>query len=144
MWMNAIPSAALLIAGVAGDGTGAGLARGQLFKIGVGGAALWLCGLPTGVGPTGRLYSLTFRAGAAFGGNGAGSAANGCCRRYSSQGGGRVFDRLQMIVNRLGAFDLAWQPGIPFYWHGCRKAGEYTLPDGEGKACWCERRINMQ
>jgi DNA-binding transcriptional MocR family regulator len=25
-------------------------------------------------------------------------------------------DRMQIIVNRLGAFDLGWQPGIPFAW----------------------------
>ena len=25
-------------------------------------------------------------------------------------------DRLQLLVNRLGAFDLAWQPGMPFAW----------------------------
>lgn len=25
-------------------------------------------------------------------------------------------DRLNMMVNRLGAFDLAWQPGMPFAW----------------------------
>lgn len=26
--------------------------------------------------------------------------------------------RLQALVNRLGAFDLAWQPGVPFVWLG--------------------------
>jgi DNA-binding transcriptional MocR family regulator len=25
-------------------------------------------------------------------------------------------DRLQVLVNHLGAFDLAWQPGVPFVW----------------------------
>jgi len=25
-------------------------------------------------------------------------------------------DRLQLMVNRLGAFDLSWQPGMPFAW----------------------------
>jgi DNA-binding transcriptional MocR family regulator len=25
-------------------------------------------------------------------------------------------ERLQMLVNRLGAFDLSWQPGVPFVW----------------------------
>ena len=25
-------------------------------------------------------------------------------------------ERLQILVNRLGAFDLAWQPGVPFVW----------------------------
>lgn len=31
-------------------------------------------------------------------------------------------ERLQMVVNRIGAFDLAWQPGMPFAW--------LTLPQG--------------
>ncbi len=25
-------------------------------------------------------------------------------------------ERLQMLVNHLGAFDLGWQPGVPFVW----------------------------
>ncbi len=29
---------------------------------------------------------------------------------------GEYGDRLQAIVNALGAFDLAWQPGLPFVW----------------------------
>ncbi len=33
-------------------------------------------------------------------------------------------ERLQIVVNRLGAFDLSWQPGLPFVWlqlpHGWR------------------------
>lgn len=73
---------------------------------------------PTGMGETGRLaaqhafFALSrplaemalelFRSG----------AAQDIRRKVHAE----FSDRLQMIVNRLGAFDLAWQPGIPFAW----------------------------
>ncbi|MES2667273.1 MAG: PLP-dependent aminotransferase family protein [Pseudomonadota bacterium] len=44
--------------------------------------------------------------------------------------------RLAIMVNRLGAFDLGWQPGLPFVWlrlpQGWRASTFTRMADGEG------------
>lgn len=45
-------------------------------------------------------------------------------------------ERLQLLVNRLGAFDLAWQPGMPFAWlnlpQGWRASTFTRMAEDEG------------
>lgn len=45
-------------------------------------------------------------------------------------------ERLQAMVNRLGAFDLAWQPGVPFVWLrmplGWRASAFTRMAEAEG------------
>lgn len=45
-------------------------------------------------------------------------------------------ERLQLVVNRLGAFDLSWQPGMPFAWlrlpQGWRASSFSRLAEDEG------------
>ncbi len=45
-------------------------------------------------------------------------------------------DRLQSLVNALGAFDLTWQPGLPFAWlrlpSGWRASTFARMAEGEG------------
>jgi DNA-binding transcriptional MocR family regulator len=41
---------------------------------------------------------------------------SGAARRMRAQGLADLEDRLRSVVNRLGAFDLAWQPGLRFVW----------------------------
>ena len=45
-------------------------------------------------------------------------------------------DRLQIVVNRLGAFDLSWQAGLPFVWlrlpHGWRASTFATAAEEAG------------
>lgn len=73
---------------------------------------------PTGMGPTGRLaaqhsFFALSKPLAAF-----------TLELFTSGAAGQIraaveaefSERLQMVVNRLGAFDLAWQKGIPFAW----------------------------
>lgn len=45
-------------------------------------------------------------------------------------------ERMQLLVNRLGAFDLAWQPGMPFAWlnlpQGWRASTFTRMAEDEG------------
>lgn len=73
---------------------------------------------PTGMGEAGRLaaqhsfYALSR------------PVAEMCHRLFASGAAAEIrakvqadfSDRLQSMVNRLGAFDLSWQPGVPFVW----------------------------
>jgi len=73
---------------------------------------------PAGMGEAGRLaaqhsfYALSR------------PVAEMCHRLFASGAAGAIrsrvqaefADRLQGMINRLGAFDLAWQPGVPFVW----------------------------
>lgn len=73
---------------------------------------------PTGMGPTGRLaaqhsFFALSKPLAAF----ALELFNsGAADQLRASVEAEFSDRLQMVVNRLGAFDLAWQKGIPFAW----------------------------
>jgi DNA-binding transcriptional MocR family regulator len=42
--------------------------------------------------------------------------ASGAAAAIRSRVQAEFADRLQGMINRLGAFDLAWQPGVPFVW----------------------------
>ena len=74
---------------------------------------------PTGMGPTGRLAAqhCVLCAVKAAGGIRVGELFNsGAAAEMRAAVEAEFSDRLQMVVNRLGAFDLAWQKGIPFAW----------------------------
>lgn len=62
--------------------------------------------------------------------------ANGAAAAIRSRVQAEFAERLQTMVNRLGAFDLAWQPGVPFVWLrmplGWRASAFTRMAEAEG------------
>ena len=73
---------------------------------------------PTGMGPTGRLAAQHsfFALSRPLAEMVLDLLVSGAAEDIRARVEAEFSDRLQMIVHRLGAFDLAWQPGIPFAW----------------------------
>lgn len=73
---------------------------------------------PTGMGPTGRLAAQHsfFALSRPLAEMVLDLLESGAAEDIRARVEAEFSDRLQMVVNRLGAFDLAWQPGIPFAW----------------------------
>jgi DNA-binding transcriptional MocR family regulator len=61
---------------------------------------------------------------------------SGAAAEIRLRGQKEMSERLQLVVNRLGAFDLAWQPGMPFAWlrlpQGWRASTFTRMAEDEG------------
>lgn len=73
---------------------------------------------PSGMGPTGRLAAQHsfFALSRPLAELALELFVSGAANEIRGKVEAEFSDRMQMFVNRLGAFDLAWQPGIPFAW----------------------------
>lgn len=62
--------------------------------------------------------------------------ASGAAAAIRSRVQAEFAERLQGMINRLGAFDLAWQPGVPFVWlrmpMGWRASAFTRMAEAEG------------
>ncbi len=61
---------------------------------------------------------------------------SGAARRIRRDVQGELAPRLRMVVNMLGAYDLSWQPGVPFVWlrmpKGWRASSFLSRAEAEG------------
>ncbi len=61
---------------------------------------------------------------------------SGAAREIRTKVQAEFAQRIQVVVNRLGGFDIAWQPGVPFIWlnlpQGWRASSFSRMAESEG------------